>query len=78
MYLFLAIVSAAIGMSFSHGYIGDVRFSDLTINVLLDNLLAGACYTGAVLFGAKSLQADIIWPWNWQLFNGKKKLKEKN
>lgn len=51
----------------SQGSIGDVPFSELTLNMLFGNLFAGACYIGALYFGFKSLEADRIWPWRWTL-----------
>lgn len=67
MYLLLAIISVVVGISVSHGNIGDVPFSELTLNMLFGNLFAGACYIGTVYFGFKSLEIDRIWPWRWTL-----------
>lgn len=67
MYLLLGIISAVIGASVSHGNLGAVPFSELTINMLLGNFFAVVCYIGAMYFGFKSLEKDRIWPWRWTL-----------
>ena len=67
MYLLVALITAVIGASVSHGSLGDVPFSELTINMLFGNLFAVACYIGAIYIGLKSLEKDRIWPWRWTL-----------
>jgi hypothetical protein len=67
MYLLLALIAVAVGASFSHGDIGDIPFAQLTLKILIDSLIAGACYVGAAYLGIKSLGSDRIWPWHWTL-----------
>jgi len=67
MFLLFAIILAVFGNSFSHGNLGDVPFSELTLNMLFGNLFTGACYLGALYLGFKSLEKDRIWPWRWTL-----------
>ncbi len=67
MYLLFAIIAAVFGASMGSRNLGDIPFSQLTFNMLWNNLLSAVGYIGAVFLGFQSLLHDRIWPWRWTL-----------
>lgn len=67
MYLLLAILAALIGVAFSSGNLWNVPFAQLTIGMLVGNLVAAGLYLGAAYLTFRSLAEDRIWPWRWTL-----------
>lgn len=65
MNLFFALILFAIWLFTDPVTVGDIPFSQLTINMLLKNVWVVACFCGAIYFGSKSLESERIWPWRW-------------
>jgi hypothetical protein len=65
MYLFFAIIVAAVASLFSPGDIGDVPFSELTLRMVSKALVTILGYGYAIYLAGKSLDKDRIWPWRW-------------
>ena len=64
MHLLIAVVLGTIGAFMSKGVLlGDIAFARLTLDGLLERLVAIACYVGATYFLFRSLREDRFWPW---------------
>lgn len=63
MYLLLAALTAVLGMYLYPGSIGDVPFSELTLNMLLRSVGSALCCVGALFLVLRSIEKDPPWLW---------------
>lgn len=63
MRLLASIILMLVGTAMSNGSLLDVPFSQLTMRMVLGNLVAGACFVGGIYFAFESCEKDAFWPW---------------